>query len=51
VFGLSDADPYGYVSDVMTSDPLVTITPYTSVKAALDLLAVSPFTGKRRNRP
>lgn len=37
-------DPYGYVSDVMTTE-VTTLTPETSVKAALDLLTASPFTG------
>jgi len=43
-FGTSVADPYGFVSDVMTTD-VTTLTPETSVKAALDLLDRSQISG------
>ena len=38
------ADPYGYVSDVMSA-AIHTVTPETSVHAAMELLHSSPITG------
>eukprot|EP00959_Pyramimonas_sp_CCMP1952_P096688 2021073-Pyramimonas_sp.AAC.1 len=38
------ADPYGYVSDVMSA-AIHTVTPETSVQAAMELLHSSPITG------